>query len=139
MERVTGIGGIFFRAKDPGLLAQWYQDHLGIKLTPESYDEEPWYQEAGATVFAPFALDTDYFGRAEQQWMINLRVRDLDAMVAHLRAANINVSMGSAAVPRMDHSAGCMTRTGIQSNYGNRNEKSDGKPRRFPPGQFWSN
>jgi len=80
-------------------LAQWYQDHLGIKLTPESYDEEPWYQEAGATVFAPFALDTDYFGRAEQQWMINLRVRDLDAMVAQLRAANINVSMGSAAVP----------------------------------------
>jgi hypothetical protein len=53
-------------------------------LTPESYDEEPWYQKAGATVFAPLAQDTDYFGRSEQQWMINLRIRDLDAMVAQL-------------------------------------------------------
>ncbi len=50
MQRVTGIGGISFRAKDPEVLAQWYQDHLGIKLTPDSYDEEPWYQEAGVTV-----------------------------------------------------------------------------------------
>lgn len=62
MQRVTGIGGFFFRAKDPKALAQWYQDHLGIKLTPESYDEEPWHQETGATVFAPFAQDTEYFG-----------------------------------------------------------------------------
>jgi hypothetical protein len=53
-------------------------------LTPESYDEEPWYQKAGAIVFAPLAQDTDYFGRSEQQWMINLRIRDLDAMVAQL-------------------------------------------------------
>jgi glyoxylase I family protein len=99
MQRVNGIGGIFFRAKDPEVLAQWYQDHLGIKLAPKSYDEEPWYQEAGATVFAPFAQDTDYFGRAEQQWMINLRVRDLDAMVAQLRAANIHVSMDPEQYP----------------------------------------
>ena len=111
MERVTGVGGIFFRAKDPELLARWYQDHLGIKLTPESYHEEPWYQEAGATVFAPFAQDTDYFGRAEQQWMINLRVRDLDAMVAQLRAANINVSMDpeqswNGRVDRLHHPEG---------------------------------
>jgi len=50
MQCVTGNGGIFFRAKDPEVLARWYQDHLGIKLAPESDDEEPWYQEAGATV-----------------------------------------------------------------------------------------
>jgi glyoxylase I family protein len=99
MERVTGIGGIFFRAKDPEGLARWYQEHLGITLTPESYDEAPWYQETGATVFAPFAQDTDYFGRAEQQWMLNLRVRDLDAMVGQLRAANINVSMDPEQYP----------------------------------------
>ncbi len=97
MQSVTGIGGIF--SKDPEVLARWYQDHLGIKLTPESYDEEPWYQEAGATVFASFAQDTAYFGRAEQQWMINLRVRDLDAMVVQLRAANINVSMNPEQYP----------------------------------------
>ena len=99
MERVTGIGGIFFRAKDPEVLARWYQEHLGITLTPENYDEEPWYQEAGATVFAPFAQDTEYFGRAEQQWMINLRLRDLDAMVKQLRAANINVSTDPEQYP----------------------------------------
>jgi glyoxylase I family protein len=72
---------------------------LESKLTPESYDEEPWYHEAGATVFAPFAKDTDYFGRAEQQWMINLRVRDLDPMMEQLRAANINVSMDPEQYP----------------------------------------
>jgi len=72
---------------------------LESKLTPESYDEKPWYHEAGATVFAPFAKDTDYFGRAEQQWMINLRVRDLDPMMEQLRAANINVSMDPQQYP----------------------------------------
>src|SRR5438876_8913678 len=99
MERVTGIGGIFFRAKDPGLLPQWYQDHLGIKLMPESYDEEPWYQEAGATVFAPFAQDTDYFGRAEQQWMINSAYAFSTRWVEQLRAANIHVSMDPEQYP----------------------------------------
>jgi predicted enzyme related to lactoylglutathione lyase len=99
MQRVTGVGGIFFRTKDPEVLAQWYQDHLEIKLTPESYDEESWCQEAGATVFAPFAQDTDYFGRAEQQWVINLRVRHLDAMAEQLRAANSHVSMDPEQYP----------------------------------------
>jgi len=65
MQRVTGIGGIFFRAKNPEPLARWCQDHPGIKLTPDSYDEEPWYQEAAATVFAPLAQDSDYFGGAD--------------------------------------------------------------------------
>jgi len=41
MERVTGIGGLFFRARDPEALARWYQDHLGVTLTPTSYDEVP--------------------------------------------------------------------------------------------------
>ena len=116
--------------RDPEVLAQWYQDHLGIKLTPESYDEEPWYQEAGATVFAPFAQDTDYFGRAEQQWMINFRVRDLDAMVEQLRAANINVSMDPEQYPN-----GWFARLhdpeGNPIEYGSRNE-NDGKARHFP-------
>ena len=54
MERVTGIGGFFFRSRDPSGLAVWYQERLGIKTTPESYDEEPWRQEEGETVFAAF-------------------------------------------------------------------------------------
>ena len=53
-ERVAGIGGFFFRAKDPKALAEWYERHLGVTQTPQSYEVEPWKQEAGNTVFAPF-------------------------------------------------------------------------------------
>lgn len=99
MEKVTGIGGLFFRAKDPGTLAEWYQQHLGVSVVPSDYDTEPWQQEAGATVFAPFPQDTDYFGKDEQMWMINFRVRDLDAMVAQLQAAGIEVKADPEAYP----------------------------------------
>lgn len=91
MEKVSGIGGVFFRADNPALLAEWYQQHLGINPVLPDYEQQPWQQQAGATVFAPFARDTEYFGRASQQWMINFRVSDLDAMVAQLRAAGIEV------------------------------------------------
>jgi hypothetical protein len=52
MNRVTGIGGFFFRSKHPETLAQWYKDHLGIDLVPTDYSQRPWFQEAGPTVFA---------------------------------------------------------------------------------------
>jgi predicted enzyme related to lactoylglutathione lyase len=99
MERVTGIGGVFFRAKDPAALSQWYQEHLGIDPVPSDYGQKSWSQEAGPTVFAPFPHDSDYFGRAEQQWMINLRVRDLAAMVEQLRAAKIEVAVDPEVFP----------------------------------------
>ena len=99
MERVTGIGGLFFRAKDPAAVAQWYQEHLGIDPVPADYGQKSWSQEAGPTVFAPFAQDSDYFGRAEQQWMLNLRVRDLDAMVEQLRAAQLAVAVDPEVYP----------------------------------------
>lgn len=83
---VSGIGGIFFRARDPQALAQWYEDHFGIN-TPGR--REVWRQEAGPTVFAPFAADTDYFGRPDQAFMINFRVADLDGLLARLRAAGV--------------------------------------------------
>ena len=70
-EKVLGIGGFFFRAKDPKALASWYLEHLGIDLTPTSYDVDPWMQEEGPTVFAPFADKTEYFGDKKNQWMIN--------------------------------------------------------------------
>jgi len=89
MERVTGIGGAFFRAGDPSGLARWYQDHLGIDADVDG--ESVWRQEAGPTVFAPFPADTDYFGRPEQAFMLNFRARDLDAMLAQLRAAGAAV------------------------------------------------
>jgi hypothetical protein len=59
MEKVTGIGGVFFRARNPGPLAQWYQEHLGITRAPASYDELPWQQEAGPSGFAPFPEATE--------------------------------------------------------------------------------
>ena len=87
MERVTGIGGFFFRAKDPEALAAWYQARLGISSVPKSYEEEPWRQQEGATAFAPFELDSEMIGPPEHTWMLNFRVADLDAMVEQLRAA----------------------------------------------------
>ncbi|HQZ84887.1 MAG: hypothetical protein QG671_850 [Actinomycetota bacterium] len=89
MERVSGIGGVFFRARDPEALTQWYVRHFGID--DPANPAAPWRQEAGMTVWSGFAADTDYFGRPEQQWMINFRVRDLDAMLAQLRAADVEV------------------------------------------------
>ncbi len=90
MERAIGIGGVFMRAKDPQALARWYRDQLGIDTYSEKADGT-WWQEAGPTVWAPFPTDTDYFGRRDQGWMINVRVRDLDAMLAQLRASGATI------------------------------------------------
>jgi catechol 2,3-dioxygenase-like lactoylglutathione lyase family enzyme len=98
-ERVLGIGGLFFRSADPKRLADWYQRHLGIEPTPSDYNQPVWQQAAGPTVFAPFPKDTDYFGKPEQAWMVNFRVRDLNAMVAQLRAADIPVKIDSEVYP----------------------------------------
>jgi predicted enzyme related to lactoylglutathione lyase len=98
MEKVSGIGGVFFRSARPGELADWYERNLGVKKTPESYEEESWWQEKGPTVFAPFEHDTDYFDPS-RQWMINFRVPDLDAMVAQLRGAGITVDVTETTFP----------------------------------------
>lgn len=86
MAKVTGIGGIFFRARDPEALSAWYQTHLGITQP----DLAVWMQEAGPTVFSPFKVTTDYFA-ADKEWMLNLRVDDLAGLVAQLQAAGIAV------------------------------------------------
>jgi len=99
MERVTGIGGFFFRAQDPAALSAWYQTHLGVDPVPMDYEQTPWTQQAGPTAFAPFPEDTDYFGSARNQWMINFRVKDLKAMVAQLQAAGIPVIVDKESYP----------------------------------------
>src|SRR2546425_9802224 len=99
MEKVTGIGGLFFRAHDPKALGSWYQQHLGVSLTPSSYEEPVWEQEAGPTVFAPFPETSDYFGDTHKVWMVNFRVRDLDKMAAQLRAAGIAVKIDPQSYP----------------------------------------
>jgi predicted enzyme related to lactoylglutathione lyase len=80
---VTGIGGFFFRARDPKALSEWYKRHLGVEAPV-------WRQQAGPTAFAPFGANTDYFA-ADKQWMINFRVEDLDGMLAQLRADGIEI------------------------------------------------
>ena len=99
VEKVTGIGGLFFRAHDPKTLGRWYQQHLGISLTPSSYEDSVWQQEAGPTVFAPFEETSDYFGDAHKFWMVNFRVRDLDKMAAQLQAAGIAVKIDPQSYP----------------------------------------
>jgi glyoxylase I family protein len=99
MERVVGVGGFFFRAKDPKALANWYADNLGIPPVPTSYGGESWETEAGTTVFAPFPKDSDFFGAPTQQWSINFRVRDLDKMAAQLRANGNRVDVDPKLYP----------------------------------------
>src|SRR5687768_4561282 len=93
---VLGLGGYFFRAKDPETLKTWYRDHLGVGggcgVDEHGQSSEwVWFTQGGPMVFEPFKADSDYFP-AEKQAMINLRVSDLDGLVASLRAAGVEVA-----------------------------------------------
>lgn len=87
MGHITGIGGVFFRAVDPDVVVKWYKDNLDLDIGGEA----PWRQEAGPTVYAPFKADTDYFGDANQQFMINLRVRDMEGLTQKLKSNGVEV------------------------------------------------
>jgi predicted enzyme related to lactoylglutathione lyase len=92
---VLGIGGLFFRAHDPDALSSWYREHLGVgagcvSVEGATPDEWSWAAEGGPVVFAPFKADTDYFP-ADKQYMLNLRVRDLDSLLEQLNAAGIAI------------------------------------------------
>ncbi|MCE9579446.1 MAG: VOC family protein [Deltaproteobacteria bacterium] len=95
MERVRGIGGIFFKAQDPAALGRWYRDHLGVELERWGGAKFKWRDHDGngdgLTVWSPFAADTTYFAPSTASFMINFRVDDLDAMLAQLRAAGAAV------------------------------------------------
>lgn len=99
MEKVQGIGGFFFKAENAEALGKWYEENLGILPPPPDYETLPWQQDAGMTVFSPFPKSTDYFGKPEQMWMINFRVRNLDAMVAQLRDKGIPVDVDGEVYP----------------------------------------
>ncbi len=85
MAHATGIGGFFFRARDPQALGAWYDRYFGITAA-----HAPWVQDAGMTVFTPFPQDSAYFP-ADRSFMINLRVDDLPGIVALLTADGIAV------------------------------------------------
>lgn len=84
---VTGIGGLFFRARDPEGLARWYRERLGV----EAGHDRIWRQDAGLTVFAPFDQASDYFA-PDKAFMLNLRVEGLDDLIASLMAAGVEVT-----------------------------------------------
>jgi predicted enzyme related to lactoylglutathione lyase len=97
MERVTGVGGVFFKAKDPKALSGWYRENLGLAgkggAPWSAFDwrerEDP--AKLGTTVWALFKSDTKYFAPSQAPFMINYRVRNLDRMLAQLRANGVTV------------------------------------------------
>ncbi len=94
-KKVTGIGGIFFKCKDPEKVKDWYNKNLGLK-TDEYGTVFVWYQGAdstkkGYTQWTPFANNTKYFGTSSQDFMIDYRVADLDALVAELKKNNVTI------------------------------------------------
>ena len=96
MKRVTGIGGIFFRAKDPDALKEWYVDHLGIPIDDDGFVCFYWKEEKGPgqdafTVWQPFPEDTDYFDPSEKQFMVNFRVENLAELLKTLREEGVEV------------------------------------------------
>ncbi len=92
MERVLGIGGIFFKAKDPARLKAWYRDHLGLPADEQGETMFPMQGGPGSfLIWAPFPEDTTYFEPSKAPFMLNFRVKDLHAMLAQLRAAGATV------------------------------------------------
>jgi len=92
MKRVIGIGGIFFKAENPKALAEWYQTHLGIDFGGKTYSDFQFQEkEKGWTAFSLFKQDTQYFDPSAKQFMLNLRVDDLDALLEILRAEGVHV------------------------------------------------
>ena len=94
-ERVTGIGGIFFRVRDPELMSAWYRKNLGI-TTEKGYTDFPWRDaknpdQAGRTVWAMFPADTDHFGPSRPAFMINYRVANIAKMLAQLEANGVAI------------------------------------------------
>src|SRR6195952_4918734 len=95
MKKVTGIGGIFFKCKDPKAIDQWYKTHLGFNTTPYGTSFE-WRDnddstKKGLTQWNPFKEDTKYFEPSTKDFMINYRVDDLEALVAQLKTEGVTI------------------------------------------------
>jgi len=96
VKRVTGIGGIFFKANDPKKLHQWYEKHLGLKREPDNYSMLHWREaddpeKRGTTVWSLFKKDTKYFDPSQSSFMINYRVENMDALLALLREEGVEI------------------------------------------------
>ncbi len=96
MKRVTGIGGIFIKAKDPEKLRNWYQEHLGIEVKPWGGTAFLWQdddspQRQGVTVWSIMPMDTPYFNPSTAPFMVNYRVQELAPLLAQLRKEGCSV------------------------------------------------
>jgi predicted enzyme related to lactoylglutathione lyase len=96
MKKVTGIGGIFFKSKDPKAINQWYKTHLGFETSPYGTNFE-WREindstKKGVTVWNPFKEDTKYFDPSTKDFMINYRVENLETLVEELKKENVTIT-----------------------------------------------
>jgi predicted enzyme related to lactoylglutathione lyase len=102
MGKAVGVGGVFLKARDPKALSQWYETHLGLggRVSDDAlvFDGPT---SMGMTVFGLFPTNTEYFGAGPQQFMMNFRVDDLDALLGQLGAAGVRID-----AKREDHSFG---------------------------------
>ena len=95
MKKVTGLGGIFFKCKDPDKMKDWYKTHLGVNTSPYGAKFD-WRQEAdptkkGYTLWTPFSEKTKYFEPSSKDFMINYRVDNLEALVEELKKEGVTV------------------------------------------------
>ena len=96
MKRVTGLGGIFFKTKDPDHMKEWYQRHLGLNIDPQYGTSFEWRSREdpdrkGFTAWSPFAADTTYFAPSEKEFMVNYRVADLEKLLAALKEEGVEI------------------------------------------------
>jgi predicted enzyme related to lactoylglutathione lyase len=99
MGRVTGLGGVFIKSRDPKALGEWYKQHLGIEFAPAgpdcSYSALAWKDDpktdGGMSVFSVFSQESKHFAPSTSSFMINLRVEDMDGLMTKLSAEGVNI------------------------------------------------
>ncbi|MBL7745404.1 MAG: VOC family protein [Chitinophagaceae bacterium] len=96
MKKITGLGGVFIKARDPKAMAAWYQQHLGIGFNEYNYVDLPFTDEQGKVtpgynVLSFFTENSAYFNPSEKQVMLNLRVSDLFTLLDQLRAEGVSI------------------------------------------------
>ena len=107
---VRGIGGVFFKSKDPKKLQQWYEEKLGLKADKEGYIYFMWDKltETGYTLWAPFPADTKYFEPSQAESMINFVVSDIDEFLKEIRVKGVDVDERGVEVTEQGKFAWCM-------------------------------
>ncbi|MCU0419786.1 MAG: VOC family protein [Cyclobacteriaceae bacterium] len=97
MKRATGLGGVFFKTKDPQAIKQWYETHLGMKMDEWGFafkwidPNHPQASSLASTAWSPFPDNTSYFAPSDKSFMINYRVANLEALLAALKAEGVEV------------------------------------------------